>query len=298
MEESKVSEKLSIRDSSIENSRVCKKKNKLSKCKTVEEDEPALQDAPVEDEPALQDEPVEDEPALQDEPVEDEPALHDAAVEDEPALQDAPVEDEPALQDAPVEDEPALQDAPVEDEPALQDAPVEDEPALQDAAVEDEPALQDAAVEDEPALQDEHVEEDEHSVINQLILNIEKLKKLTHIEDELKYALYFIGLEENHTFLYMSYIKSNEEIMKNCEKLYDFAKLYKPIGISFVMKDCDLLDVDKYVKTFMLMFGEDSVRGGSYSDIYLEDFQLQAIRTELKLSSLDQLNENEKILEH
>jgi hypothetical protein len=46
----------------------------------------------------------------------------------------------------------------------------------------------------------------------------------------------------------------------------------------------------------MQMFGEDSARGGSYFDIFLNDVQLSAIRNELKRSSIETLLENEQLL--
>ncbi len=111
------------------------------------------------------------------------------------------------------------------------------------------------------------------------------------VEESRKFAVYFIGLDDNHSLLHMSYVKPANEILEDCVKLYDYAKLYKPISISFTMTDCELTDVDKYVKVYMQMFGKDTVRGGSYIDIVLPEWQELALEKEFKTASFADLDE-------
>jgi hypothetical protein len=108
-----------------------------------------------------------------------------------------------------------------------------------------------------------------------------------------KHALYFIALEDNNTFLYLAYKKPEDQILYQCERLYDYAKLYKPLKIVFTLDDCELTDADKYVKQFMQLFGEDTVRGGSYTDIILPEWQKKALDLEFEVASLEKLDEIE-----
>lgn len=123
--------------------------------------------------------------------------------------------------------------------------------------------------------------------------------KATMTEEFLKkqsrrYSLYFIALEDNNMFLYLSYRKTNDKILYQCEHLYDYPKLYKPIEVVSIMDDCELTDADKYVKIFMRMFGEDSVRGGSYTDIILPEWQKKTLQQEFDMASIEKLDEIER----
>jgi hypothetical protein len=112
-----------------------------------------------------------------------------------------------------------------------------------------------------------------------------------------KYALYFISLEDDNMFLHLSYKKSDEQILYQCEKLYEFPKLFKPIKVIYIMDDCDLTDADKYVKMFMKMFGENSTRGGSYTDIILPEWQKNALDLEFETASIEKLDEIDAMIE-
>jgi hypothetical protein len=68
--------------------------------------------------------------------------------------------------------------------------------------------------------------------------------------------------------------------MLEAELYYDYLKKYKPISIVKRYDNHDSLDVDKYVKLFMLDYGVDYVRGGSYSDELLTNSQLNTLLCE------------------
>jgi hypothetical protein len=108
-----------------------------------------------------------------------------------------------------------------------------------------------------------------------------------------KYALYFIALEDDNMFLHLSYKKSEEQILYQCEQLYEYTKLFKPLRVVYTMDDCDLTEADKYVKQFMKMFGENSTRGGSYTDIILPEWQKNTLDLEFKTASIEKLDEIE-----
>jgi hypothetical protein len=99
-------------------------------------------------------------------------------------------------------------------------------------------------------------------------------------------------------FLHLGYKKSKDTIMYECEQLYDYVKLYSPRSVVFTMDDCELTDADKYVKIFMKMFGKDSVRGGSYTDIILPEWQKQALDLEFETATIEKLDKNEKYFEN
>ncbi len=62
-------------------------------------------------------------------------------------------------------------------------------------------------------------------------------------------------------------------------------KKYKPISILKRYTINDGLDIDKYVKQFMMEYGIDYVRGGSYSNEILSDAQLNILLFELETAS-------------
>jgi predicted GIY-YIG superfamily endonuclease len=63
---------------------------------------------------------------------------------------------------------------------------------------------------------------------------------------------------------------------------------YKPISIIKVIEDCGddkVFNEDKYVKEYMLMYGIDNVRGGTYSQYKLSDDIVSDLEKELKTSN-------------
>src|SRR5579862_9049816 len=60
-----------------------------------------------------------------------------------------------------------------------------------------------------------------------------------------------------------------------------FTKMYKPISIIETIPDMGELDEDYYVKLYMLQYGMDNVRGGTYSSINLTSDQIKFLQQEL-----------------
>ncbi len=60
-----------------------------------------------------------------------------------------------------------------------------------------------------------------------------------------------------------------------------WTKLYKPLEILEQFESNDKFDEDKYTKKYMDKYGIDNVRGGSYANIVLTDWQIKTILHEL-----------------
>ena len=50
----------------------------------------------------------------------------------------------------------------------------------------------------------------------------------------------------------------------------EWTKLHTPISVEKVIENCDEFDEDKYVKIYMIKYGIENVRGGTYSFRYLD----------------------------
>ena len=63
-----------------------------------------------------------------------------------------------------------------------------------------------------------------------------------------------------------------------------YTKKYKPISIHKIIEDQNDFDEDKYVKEYMSIYGIDNVRGGSYSQLNLDIFQIESLKKEINSS--------------
>jgi hypothetical protein len=60
-----------------------------------------------------------------------------------------------------------------------------------------------------------------------------------------------------------------------------WTQLYKPISIVETLMTTNKFDEDKLTKMYMDKYGIDNVRGGSYTKINLEEYQIKALKLEL-----------------
>jgi hypothetical protein len=102
-----------------------------------------------------------------------------------------------------------------------------------------------------------------------------------------KLYLYYIELENYKMILHAAFKKPFEEILQDCEKIYEFARINRPIRVVYIMHDIDVYDVDKNVKLFMHMFGVDSVRGGSYDETMLPDYVIKTLEREFSILDIE-----------
>jgi hypothetical protein len=63
-----------------------------------------------------------------------------------------------------------------------------------------------------------------------------------------------------------------------------FTTKYKPIKIVETIKSNDPLDEDKITKKYMILYGIDNVRGGSYTKLTLDDWMIKSLEHEFKSS--------------
>lgn len=61
----------------------------------------------------------------------------------------------------------------------------------------------------------------------------------------------------------------------------EWTRTYKPIKVIEVKQNADDFDEDKYTKIYMKKFGIDKVRGGTYTQMELPEYQLRTLEKEL-----------------
>lgn len=66
--------------------------------------------------------------------------------------------------------------------------------------------------------------------------------------------------------------KTESQLFLETEMRFPFVRTYKPMYIESRLEIDNLFDIDKQVKYYMLLYGIEYVRGGSYSDIILDDY--------------------------
>jgi predicted GIY-YIG superfamily endonuclease len=60
-----------------------------------------------------------------------------------------------------------------------------------------------------------------------------------------------------------------------------WTKRYKPIGVDRIVSQANSFDEDRYTKEYMSKYGIENVRGGSYCEIELDNFQIETLQIEI-----------------
>ena len=92
---------------------------------------------------------------------------------------------------------------------------------------------------------------------------------------KLKEGKYYIGKTNNIEKRWNEHITGNGS---------GFTKKYKPISLIKTIKSISHFDEDKYVKEYMSKYGIDNVRGGTYSNIDLDDNCIAVLEKEIRHS--------------
>ncbi len=88
----------------------------------------------------------------------------------------------------------------------------------------------------------------------------------------LKGGRYYIGKSNNVITRYKQHLKGEGSA---------WTRKYKPVSIEHVINNVSAFDEDKITKEYMSKYGIDKVRGGSYADVVLSDFQVNALTMEI-----------------
>jgi len=104
--------------------------------------------------------------------------------------------------------------------------------------------------------------------------------------------IYILKLTEGNIFIYCSTeiiqkpniyaYKTDSQIMLEAELYYDYLKKYKPVSIMKKMQLVNIFDIDTYVKLYMIEYGVDHVRGGTYYQEFLPSHLEKTLLNELE----------------
>lgn len=118
-----------------------------------------------------------------------------------------------------------------------------------------------------------YLNDDQLRILNYELISFNKNKIILIYVLLLEHGKYFIGYTENQD------IKLND-IFSHNHSLW--TTLHKPIKCLELIPNCDELDINKITKKYMLKYGIQNVRGGSYSKLELKDWQIQGLKNEFK----------------
>lgn len=109
------------------------------------------------------------------------------------------------------------------------------------------------------------------------------------IAAEEKCSIYVLRLEGGRYYVgktkhVLRRIKEHEDGGDGGDRAANFTKMYPVEEIVEVIPNCDTLDEDKTVKHYMSIYGIDSVRGGSYSTIELDEDKIKVLKHEIEAS--------------
>ena len=95
-------------------------------------------------------------------------------------------------------------------------------------------------------------------------------------------SIFVVLLEKNRYFIQRSYKETNIdfEIFIEFEICYEFPKLYKPVYIVEIIPEENPFHLDYIVKKYMMKYGIENVRGGSYSEPVLSEKQKENLQFE------------------
>ena len=101
------------------------------------------------------------------------------------------------------------------------------------------------------------------------------------------FNIYILECTDNKYYIGKTKLDINTIYNKHVnDKSCVFTTKYPPIKIIKTYKSNNLLEEDNTTKKFMMLHGIDNVRGGSYTKIKLEDWQIKSLEREFK-SALD-----------
>jgi len=97
--------------------------------------------------------------------------------------------------------------------------------------------------------------------------------------------IYVLKLEENKYYIGKTYNLTNCIINQYDSNSSEWTKKYKVIEVFETIRTDNFHDEDRYVIQYMNCYGIENVRGGSYSNIILEDYEIHMIHNMIKGST-------------
>lgn len=88
----------------------------------------------------------------------------------------------------------------------------------------------------------------------------------------LEQGKYYIGKSENPMKRFQQHLDGNGS---------SWTKKYKPLSVIRIISNASNFDEDKYTKEYMAKYGIENVRGGSYVEVDLDDFQIETLKREI-----------------
>lgn len=83
---------------------------------------------------------------------------------------------------------------------------------------------------------------------------------------------YYIGKSDNITNRYKQHLNGNGSA---------WTRKYKPISLKKIIENVSPFEEDKITKEYMSKYGIDKVRGGSYVEVELSEFHMNALQMEI-----------------
>ena len=116
----------------------------------------------------------------------------------------------------------------------------------------------------------------------------DSLTEAANTKEEMKNIyLYYVALEDDNMFLHADFYMESDAVIAKCADKYDFVKQHRPIKVVYNMIVTDLHSINAHVKMFVYMFGMDTVRGGSYTDVELSDETKNFIMLEKPITQIE-----------
>ena len=118
---------------------------------------------------------------------------------------------------------------------------------------------------------DEDLSKNEEEETKKMTL-LEKTSQLTVYVLKLKKGKYYVGKTEQANFRLRSHFNGEGS---------NWTRKYKPVKVEKLIPNCDAFDEDKYTKKCMAKYGIESVRGGSFCKMILDESDYVTLRKEL-----------------
>jgi hypothetical protein len=105
-----------------------------------------------------------------------------------------------------------------------------------------------------------------------------------------------VELAGNHYIVHPSTQTEVNAIIRECKIIYEWTRQYQPVAVceSFYLDQDTPITIDYFVKKYMQLYGIENVRGGSYYQPKLSEFQKKVLEYEFTIPEI--INKNTILL--